>query len=130
MLDHTYSKQESIQSIKDRRIKWSSNYDIVTGIFTDIVTDRLSSKDSPILKNMTEENFSSLFYFASQKLYGSCYTLHKIRLTQFHGGKMKSELDAENRWIKGFWNLRDTTQNVWKQSGFYLRFYVNRFVYW
>jgi hypothetical protein len=33
-------------------------------------------------------------------------------LTGFQGGKMKQELEAEKRCIKGFWNLLDTTQKV------------------
>ena len=34
------------------------------------------------------------------------------KLTQFQGGKMKREFVAENLWMNGFWNRRDTTQKV------------------
>ena len=39
--------------------------------------------------------------------------LIKNKLTQFQGGKTKRLLEAENLWMNGFWNLRDTTQNVY-----------------
>ena len=39
----------------------------------------------------------------------------ELTLTQFHGGNMKSEEEAENLWMKDFWNRIDTVQNVWKK---------------
>ena len=48
-------------------------------------------------------------------------------LTQFHGGKIKSEDEAEKRWRNGFWNLRETVQKVWKRNRI---FYISlRFVF-
>ena len=38
-----------------------------------------------------------------------------MTLTQFHGGNMKREEEAENLWMKDFWNRIDTVQNVWKK---------------
>ena len=40
---------------------------------------------------------------------------YELTLTQFHGGNMKSEEEAENLWMKDFWNRIDTVQNVWKK---------------
>ena len=37
-------------------------------------------------------------------------------LTQFHGGNMKREEEAENLWMKDFWNRIETVQNVWKRK--------------
>lgn len=39
-------------------------------------------------------------------------------LTQFQGGKMKREEEAEKRWMKDFWNLIETVQKVWGGRGF------------
>jgi hypothetical protein len=38
--------------------------------------------------------------------------MSEMLLTQFQGGRMKQELEAEKRCMNGFWNLLDTTQNV------------------
>ena len=38
-------------------------------------------------------------------------------LTQFQGGKMKREEEAEKRWMKDFWNLIETVQKVWGGRG-------------
>ena len=35
-----------------------------------------------------------------------------MSLTQFQGGNMKSDEEAENLWMKDFWNRIDTVQNV------------------
>ena len=35
-----------------------------------------------------------------------------MTLTQFQGGNMKSDEEAENLWMKDFWNRIDTVQNV------------------
>ena len=39
-----------------------------------------------------------------------------MALTQFQGGNMKSEDDAENLWMNDFWNRIDTVQNVWRKK--------------
>ena len=38
------------------------------------------------------------------------------KLTQFQGGNMKREEDAENLWMNDFWNRMDTVQKVWKRT--------------
>ena len=38
------------------------------------------------------------------------------KLTQFQGGNMKREEDAENLWMNDFWNRMDTVQKVWKKT--------------
>ena len=45
---------------------------------------------------------------------GGCYFILQ-QLTQFHGGKIKSDEEAEKRWRNNFWNLRETVQKVWKK---------------
>ena len=35
------------------------------------------------------------------------------QLTQFQGGKMKREEEAEKRWMKDFWKRMETVQKVW-----------------
>ena len=40
----------------------------------------------------------------------------KKKLTQFQGGNMKREEDAENLWMNDFWNRMDTVQKVWKKT--------------
>ena len=47
-----------------------------------------------------------------------------MALTQFQGGNMKSEDDAENLWMNDFWNRIDTVQNVWRKKSINLMEYL------